>query len=90
MTLKEFDSQNKSKDEETKISHICDTFCEDLTSYFKDIRKKISENLLKLRLGVIEQTVDNVMDSFFKEGIKDLNESLKGKLVSFSKDFYKQ
>lgn len=77
------------KAKKPKIAQICDGFCDDITSYFEDIRKKISENLLKLRLGVIEQTVDNVIENFFREGIKDINESLKGKLADFNKDFYK-
>lgn len=63
-----------------KISGTLNRQIKDLTAQFHSIQDKISKNLQKLRLGVLQQTVDKVIDKTFKEGMKKTTEKLNSQL----------
>ncbi|MBA7688796.1 hypothetical protein ES703_97285 [subsurface metagenome] len=51
----------------------------DLSKNFEDIRSTISENLKKLRLGIIQETVDQVIEKVFAAGLERINEKMSSK-----------
>ena len=69
--------ENNSKD---RIYEIFEKCCEDFTNHFNRTRELISQNLLKLRLSIVEKTVDDVVTTFFEEGMKKLTEEFKAKV----------
>lgn len=58
---------------------------EGLESQFEGIKSKISKNLEKLRLGVLQQAVDQVVDMSFADWIKNIKESLNSQLGAIEK-----
>ena len=66
--------ENNSRDRIYKIFEKC---CEDFTNHFNHTRELISQNLLKLRLSIVEKTVDDVVTKFFEEGMKKLRDDFK-------------
>ena len=83
--------ENNSKERIYKMFEKC---CEDFTNHFNSTRELISQNLLKLRLSIVEKTVDDVITKFFEEGIKKLREDFKAKVeevqIALNKDFNEQ
>jgi len=61
---------------EADTKKIMDSQIDDLNKQFDDIQQKISSNLQKLRLGVIQQTVDQVIQRIFAEGMDKIKERL--------------
>jgi O-succinylbenzoate synthase len=69
-TRKEINNLDNSN--KTEIYKLFEDCCEDFDIKFKKIRKLISENLLKLRLGILEQTIDKIISKFIREGLEQL------------------
>ncbi|MCK4380380.1 MAG: hypothetical protein KAW51_04515, partial [Candidatus Lokiarchaeota archaeon] len=63
-----------------KTSQIIKNQVEDLRSQFGDIKKTITENLQKLRLGVIQQAVGDVIDKIIASRLKDITDNLNVQL----------
>jgi len=63
-----------------KTSQIIKNQVEDLRSQFGDIKKTITENLQKLRLGVIQQAVGDVIDKVIASRLKDITDNLNVQL----------
>ncbi len=55
--------ENNYRDRIYKIFEKC---CEDFTNHFNHTQELISQNLLKLRLSVVEKAVDDVITNFFE------------------------
>ncbi|MFX1338481.1 MAG: hypothetical protein ACFFDK_07715 [Promethearchaeota archaeon] len=56
-----------------------------LQAQFAGIKEKISKNLEKLRLGVLQQAVDQVVEMSFADWIKNIEESLNQQLGAIEK-----
>ena len=67
------------EDIEEESKKIMETEIGDLSKNFEDIRSTISENLKKLRLGVIQETVDQVIEKVFAAGLERINEKMSSK-----------
>jgi len=65
---------------ETKL--LMETQIENLSKKFNDIQTKISKNLKNLRLGVIQQTVDQIIQSVFTAEIEEIKEELNKQFFS--------
>ena len=61
---------------ENETKELMETQIENLGIKFNDIQKKISQNLKNLRLGVIQQTVDQIIQSVFTAEIKEIKDEL--------------
>ncbi len=59
-----------------KTSQIIKGQINDLKSEFENIKTTVSKNLQKLRLGVIQQTVDQVIDKVMNAKIKDISDNV--------------
>jgi hypothetical protein len=59
-----------------RTSEIIKTQIESLQDEFEDIKSIISENLQKLRLGVIQQTVDQVIEGTVSARLREITENL--------------
>jgi len=77
-TRKEINTIDNSN--KTKIYKLFEGVCENFDIKFKKIRKMISENLLKLRLGILEQTIDNIITKFIREGLEQLKGDFEKRL----------
>ena len=69
-----FDEINK------KTSQIIKDQVSDLKNQFDNIKTTVSDNLQKLRLGVIQQTVDQVIDKVVNARLKDITDSINVQL----------
>ncbi|MFX1592181.1 MAG: hypothetical protein ACFFCL_05760, partial [Promethearchaeota archaeon] len=63
-----------------RTSQIIKNQVEDLKNQFGDIRDTITENLQKLRLGVIQQAVGDVIDKVIASRLKDITDNLNVQL----------
>ncbi len=63
-----------------KTSQIIKGQINDLKSEFENIKTTVSKNLQKLRLGVIQQTVDQVIDKVMNAKIKDISDNINVQL----------
>ena len=63
-----------------KTSQIIKNQVDDLKTQFGDIKKTVTENLQKLRLGVIQQAVGDVIDKIIASRLKDITDNLNVQL----------
>ncbi|MFX1304258.1 MAG: hypothetical protein ACFE9X_12960 [Promethearchaeota archaeon] len=63
-----------------KTSQIIKNQVDDLRDQFGDIKSTITENLQKLRLGVIQQAVGDVIDKVIASRLKDITDNLNVQL----------
>jgi hypothetical protein len=63
-----------------KTSQIIKNQVDDLRNQFGDIKDTITENLKKLRLGVIQQAVGDVIDKVIATRLKDITDNLNVQL----------
>ncbi len=61
---------------ESETKELMETQIENLGKKFNDVQTKISKNLKNLRLGVIQQTVDQIIQSVFTAEIEEIKEVL--------------
>jgi hypothetical protein len=71
---KQFDTLN------VRTSQIIKNQVDDLRNQFGDIKDTITENLKKLRLGVIQQAVGDVIDKVIASRLKDITDNLNVQL----------
>ncbi len=71
---KQFDNLN------VKTSQIIKNQVDDLRNQFGDIKNTITDNLQKLRLGVIQQAVGDVIDKVIATRLKDISDNLNVQL----------
>ncbi|MFX1365452.1 MAG: hypothetical protein ACFFCE_08535 [Promethearchaeota archaeon] len=64
----------------TKTSQIIRNQVADLKNQFGDIKKTVTDNLQKLRLGVIQQAVGDVIDKVIENRLKDITDNLNVQL----------
>ena len=70
-----------------QIFDIMKTQIEELRKEFANIQTKTSQNLKKLRLGVIQQTVDQVIEKVFTARLKDITALLNRQLKTIQNIF---
>lgn len=63
-----------------KTSQIIKNQVDDLKTQFGDIKKTVTENLQKLRLGVIQQAVGDVIEKVIASRLKDITDNLNVQL----------
>ncbi|MFW9829174.1 MAG: hypothetical protein ACFFEY_16480 [Candidatus Thorarchaeota archaeon] len=63
-----------------RTSQIIKNQVDDLRNQFGDIKETITENLKKLRLGVIQQAVGDVIDKVIATRLKDITDNLNVQL----------
>ncbi len=84
---KQFDDIN------TKTSKIIKGQVSDLKNEFENIKSTVSQNLQKLRLGVISQTVEQVIDKVINAKLSDISDNINVQLsvsqVAFSDELKK-
>jgi len=77
----------------TKTSQIIKSQISDLKNEFDNIKSTVSGNLQKLRLGVIQQTVDQVIDKIINAKLKEISDNINVQLsvsqVAFSDELKK-
>ena len=69
----------------TEISNIIKNQVSQLPAQLEGIKAKISKNLEKLRLGVLQQAVDRVVEMSFTDWIKNITESLNQQLSTIDR-----
>ena len=74
------DLKERFQDILKKIFGIMKEQISELKKEFQSIQDKTSENLKKLRLGVIQQTVEQVIDKVFKARIKFITQLMNNQL----------
>ena len=82
-TLSDDQISNLSKQFENlnvKTSQIIKNQVDDLKTQFGDIKKTITDNLQKLRLGVIQQAVGDVIEKVIASRLKDITDNLNVQL----------
>ena len=68
------------EDINVKTSQIIKGQISDLKNEFDNIKGTVSQNLRKLRLGVVQQTVDQVIDKVMNAKIKDISDNINVQL----------
>ncbi|GAG11767.1 unnamed protein product, partial [marine sediment metagenome] len=68
------------EDINVKTSQIIKGQISDLKNEFENIKGTVSKNLQKLRLGVVQQTVDQVIDKVMNAKIKDISDNINVQL----------
>jgi hypothetical protein len=68
------------EDINVKTSQIIKGQINDLKNEFENIKGTVSKNLQKLRLGVVQQTVDQVIDKVMNAKIKDISDNINVQL----------
>jgi len=63
-----------------KTSSIIKGQIQDLKNEFTNIKSTVSDNLQKLRLGVIQQTVDQVIEKVINSKLKDITDNINVQL----------
>ncbi len=81
------DLKEQFEDIVKQIYQIMRNHIEELTQQFIDIQNKISGNLKKLRLGVIQQTVDQVVERVFAAKLKQIKATLNNHLKTIQQAF---
>jgi hypothetical protein len=69
----------------TEISKTIKSQVTELPAQLENIKAKISKNLEKLRLGVLQQAVDQIVEISFSDWIKNITESLSQQLSTIEK-----
>lgn len=70
----QFDTLNQ------RTSQIIKSQVEDLRSQFGDVKKIVTDNLQKLRLGVIQQAVGDIIEKVISARLKDITDNLNVQL----------
>jgi len=70
----QFDTLNQ------KTSQIIKTQVDELRSQFGDVKKIVTDNLQKLRLGVIQQAVGDIIEKVITTRLKDITDNLNVQL----------
>ncbi|MFX1344031.1 MAG: hypothetical protein ACFFAI_02905 [Promethearchaeota archaeon] len=70
----QFDTLNQ------RTSQIIKSQVEDLRSQFGDVKKIVTDNLQKLRLGVIQQAVGDIIEKVISTRLKDITDNLNVQL----------
>ncbi|MBA7512007.1 hypothetical protein ES705_04006 [subsurface metagenome] len=87
------DLKKRFDDINTKTSQIIKGQVSDLKNEFENIKSTVSQNLQKLRLGVISQTVEQVIDKVVNAKLKDISDNINVQLsvsqVAFSDELKK-
>jgi len=87
------DLNKRFEDINIKTSHIIKGQVNDLKNEFENIKSTVSNNLQKLRLGVISQTVEQVIDKVINAKLKDISDNINVQLsvsqVAFSDELKK-
>ena len=87
------DLSKRFDDINTKTSQIIKGQVSDLKNEFNNIKSTVSQNLQKLRLGVISQTVEQVIDKVINAKLKDISDNINVQLsvsqVAFSDELKK-
>lgn len=87
------DLKKQFEDINDKTSQIIKGQVNDLKTEFDSIKSTVSSNLQKLRLGVISQTVDQVIDKVINAKLKDISDNINVQLsvsqVAFSDELKK-
>ncbi|MFW9939083.1 MAG: hypothetical protein ACFFD5_15665 [Candidatus Thorarchaeota archaeon] len=71
---KQFDDINK------KTSQIIKGQIDNLKNEFNNVKSTVSDNLQKLRLGVIQQSVDQVLEKVIESRLKEITDSINVQL----------
>ena len=71
---------NQFENLNVKTSQIIKNQVDDLRNQFGDIKNTITDNLQKLRLGVIQQAVGDVIDKVIASRLKDITDNLNVQL----------
>ncbi|MHA1492016.1 MAG: hypothetical protein ACTSRI_20490 [Promethearchaeota archaeon] len=71
---------------EIDTKNIMDSQIKEIAKQFEDIKAKISSNLQKLRLGVVQQTVDQVIDKVLTDGLNKTTERFNTQFISKLKE----
>ena len=74
------DLKKQFEDINVKTSQIIKGQVNDLRNEFENIKGTVSKNLQKLRLGVIQQTVDQVIDKVMNTKIKSISDNINVQL----------
>ncbi|MFX1310618.1 MAG: hypothetical protein ACFE8C_13030, partial [Promethearchaeota archaeon] len=69
----------------SQISHIVTTQIDNFKNQFDDMKARISNNLQKLRLGVLQQAVDQVIETSFSEWLTKITQNLNAQLGEIQK-----
>ncbi|MFX1448423.1 MAG: hypothetical protein ACFFCG_09860, partial [Promethearchaeota archaeon] len=87
------DLKKQFEDINEKTSQIIKGQVSDLKSEFDNIKSTVSQNLQKLRLGVIQQSVDQVIDKVISAKLKEISDNINVQLsvsqVAFSDELKK-
>ena len=87
------DLKKQFEDINDKTSQIIKGQITDLKSEFDNIKSTVSQNLQKLRLGVIQQSVDQVIDKVINAKLKEISDNINVQLsvsqVAFSDELKK-
>lgn len=86
--------QKQFEDINLKTSQIIKGQVNELKNEFENIKLTVSKNLQKLRLGVISQTVEQVIDKVINAKLKDISDNINVQLsvsqVAFSDELKKR
>jgi ElaB/YqjD/DUF883 family membrane-anchored ribosome-binding protein len=85
MKLQIEDVTSQFEDISKEISNLVGSQVKGLQTQFEGIKEKISKNLEKLRLGVLQQAVDQVVEMSFADWIKNISESLNRQLSAIER-----
>ena len=87
------DLKKRFDDINTKTSQIIKGQVNDLKNEFENIKSTVSQNLQKLRLGVISEAVEQVIDKVVSAKLKDISDNINVQLsvsqVAFSDELKK-
>jgi hypothetical protein len=85
MKLQIEDLTSQFEDISKEISDLVGAQVKGLQTQFAGIKEKISKNLEKLRLGVLQQAVDQVVEMSFADWIKNISETLNRQLSTIER-----
>ena len=85
MRLQIEDLTSQYEDISKEISNLVGSQVKGLQTQFEGIKEKISKNLEKLRLGVLQQAVDQVVEMSFADWIKNISETLNRQLSAIER-----
>ena len=69
----------------SQITHIVTTQIDNFKNQFDNMKARISNNLQKLRLGVLQQAVDQVIETSFTEWLTKITQNLNAQLGEIQK-----
>ncbi len=69
----------------SQITGIVETQIDNFKKQFNDMKSRVSKNLQKLRLGVVQQAVDKVIETSFTEWLAKITENLNAQLGEIQK-----